>query len=81
VLAPRLSPELSGPCGVEAKVLIERIGPQGTSAGDTPGSSGFTVAVTLALRRTCWAASGNYLRDAPGPRGSNPLLLAPKKVE
>jgi hypothetical protein len=33
VLAPRYSPELSGPCGVEAQVLIERIGPQGTSAG------------------------------------------------
>jgi hypothetical protein len=81
VLAPGYSPELSGPCGVEAQVLIERIGPQGTSAGDIPGSSGLTVAVTLTLRRTCWAAGGNSLSEAPGPRGSNRLLVAPKKVD
>jgi len=32
VLAPSYMGELSAPCGVEAKVSIERIGPQGTSA-------------------------------------------------
>ncbi len=34
VLAPGYTGELSAPCGVEAKVSIERIGPQGTSAED-----------------------------------------------
>ena len=32
LLAPGLTPEASETCGVEAKVLIERIGPKGTSA-------------------------------------------------
>lgn len=34
VLAPGYSGELSAPCGVEAKVSIARIGPQGTSGED-----------------------------------------------
>jgi multidrug efflux pump subunit AcrA (membrane-fusion protein) len=33
LLAPGYNPERSGPCGVEARVWIERIGPKGTSAG------------------------------------------------
>jgi|HubBroStandDraft_6_1064221.scaffolds.fasta_scaffold28200_3 hypothetical protein len=32
LLAPVSKPEPSAPCGVEANVLIERIGPKGTSA-------------------------------------------------
>ena len=34
VLASGYTWELSAPCGVEAKVSIERVGPQGTPAED-----------------------------------------------
>jgi len=80
VLAPGYTGKLSAPCGVEVKVSIERIGPKGTSAGDIPGSSGSTLAVTLAFRRTCWAAGRNYLSAMPVRQGSNRLILLPKKV-
>ena len=80
VLAPSYMGELSAPCGVEAKVSIERIGPQGTSAEDRPGSFGVTLAVTLSIQRTCWAAGRHYLSAGPGERNKNHLLLARKKV-
>ena len=80
VLAPGYSADLGAPCGVEAKVSIERVGPKGTPAEDTPGSYGITLAVTLTFKRTCWAASRYSLLVAPGPRSSNRLPSAPKKV-
>jgi hypothetical protein len=80
VLAPGSTRTVSAPFGIEAQVSVERIGPQGTSAEDRLGSSGATLAVTLSLRLTCWAAGRNYLSARSGPRGLNRLLLAPKKV-
>ena len=63
-----------------AKVSIERIGPQGTSAEDRPGSFGVTLAVTLTLRQPRWAAGRHYLRTGPGSRGSIHLSWSPKRV-
>ncbi len=80
VLAPGNTGKVSAPCGVEAKVSIERVGPQGTPAEDRPGSSGYTLAVALTFRRTRWAAGRYSLSAGPGPRISDSLRPVVKKV-
>ena len=81
VLALGITGPLGAQCGVEAKVSIERIGTQGTSAEDRLGPSELNLAVALSLRRSCWAAGKHYLTAGPGPRGSNRLLSSSKKID
>jgi hypothetical protein len=71
---------LGAQCGGEAKVSIERIGPQGTSAEGRLGSSAVDLAVTLTLTGSCWAAGDIYLSAGPGPQGSEDLRRLPKNV-
>ena len=52
--------ELGAQCSGEAKVSVERYGPNGSIAEDRPDASERKVAVTLTFRGTCWAAGGFY---------------------
>jgi hypothetical protein len=79
-LAPSNRGELSAPCGVEAKVSIERMGPKGTSAGDRPGSFGITIAVTLRFSDPAGRLVGINLRRGRDASVSNRLPCASKKV-
>jgi hypothetical protein len=79
VSAIRATCELGAQCSGEAKVSIERNGPNGTIAGDRPDSSESKLVVALALRGTCWATGSFYLKGGEGP-GSRHLTQDLKSV-
>jgi hypothetical protein len=59
--------ELAAQCSGEAKVSIERNGPNGTFAGDRPDASDNTLAVAFTFRGTCWAAGSFKTAGGEGP--------------
>src|ERR1039458_9309550 len=59
--------ELGAQCSGEAKVSIERNGPNGTFAGDRPDASGNKPVVAFTFRGTCWATGSFYLTGGEGP--------------
>jgi hypothetical protein len=79
-LAPSQKAGSSAPCGVEAKVSIERIGPNGTSAGEGPGSVGARLAVTLEVQFPAGRLVGIIFRRGGQGEARNRLHRAPKKV-
>ena len=77
VSAIRETWELGAQCSGEAKVSIERNGPNGTFAGDRPDASGNKLVVAFTFRGTCWATGSYYLSGGEGP-GSQHL---PKRLK
>ena len=67
VWAIRATWELGAQCSGEAKVSIERNGPNGTFAGDRPDASENKLVVTFTFRGTCWATGSFYLTGGEGP--------------
>jgi hypothetical protein len=77
VSAIRETWQLGARCSGEAKVSIERNGPNGTFAGDRPDTSDGKLVVTLTFQGTCWATGSFYLTGGEGP-GSQGL---PKRLK
>jgi uncharacterized membrane protein YphA (DoxX/SURF4 family) len=67
VSAIRETWQLGAQCSGEAKVSIERNGPNGTFAGDRPDASDSKLVVTFTFRGTCWATGSFYLTGGEGP--------------
>jgi hypothetical protein len=59
VSAIRATWKAGAECNGEAKVTLERIGPNGTFAGLSPAPSDTKLVVALAIHGTCWA-TGNF---------------------
>jgi len=72
VSAIRETCELGAQCSGEAKVSIERNGPNGTFAGDRPDASGTRLAVAFTFRGTCWTAGSFNISGGKG-QGSRDL--------
>jgi hypothetical protein len=66
VSAIRETCELGAQCSGEAKVSIERNGPNGSFAGDRPDASANNLVVAFTFRGTCWATGSIYLTDGEG---------------
>jgi hypothetical protein len=66
VSAIRATWQLGAQCSGEAKVSIERNGPNGTFAGDRPDTSDRKLVVTLTFQGTCWATGSIYLTGGDG---------------
>jgi len=71
VSAIRETCELGAQCSGEAKVSIERNGPNGTFAGDRPNASDTTLAVAFTFRGTCWTAGSFNISGGEGPGSRN----------
>jgi hypothetical protein len=63
VLAIRETWKAGAQCNGEAKVTLERIGPNGTFAGVRPDASGNTLVVAFAFHGTCWTTGSFYSLD------------------
>jgi hypothetical protein len=79
VSAIRATCELGAQCSGEAKVSVERNGPNGSIAGDRPDASDGKLAVAFAFQGTCSAAGNFYLTGGEGP-GSRRLPAGLKSV-
>jgi hypothetical protein len=66
VSAIRETWKLGAQCNGEAKVSIERNGPNGTFAGDRPDASDTKLAVALTFRGVCWAAGSLNIAGGEG---------------
>jgi hypothetical protein len=67
VSAIRETCELGAQCSGEAKVSIERNGPNGTFAGDRPDASDSKLVVAFTFRGACWAAGSFNIAGGEGP--------------
>ena len=82
VSAIRATCQLGTQCSGEAKVSIERNGPNGSFAGERTASDSpdnKTSVVAFAFQGTCWATGSIYLTGGGEPRSRN-LRVASKSV-
>jgi hypothetical protein len=78
VSAIRATCQLGTQCSGEAKVSLERNGPNGSFAWDRPDSSDSKLVVTFKLHGTCWATGSIYLTGGEGRPAE--VASGPKKL-